>query len=112
MRVLILLIFVAAALTACSRSVPPKDFASAQEAVQALVAAARSDDTRELLGILGADAEPTLVSGDPVADRNARMRFVQEYEIEHALDTDAEGMTRLQVGADKWPFPFPLVQRD
>lgn len=113
MRVLILMMIVAAvAQTACSRSPQQKDFASADEAVQALVTAARSGNTRALLEVLGADAEPTIDSGDPVADRNARARFVQEYELEHALDADAAGMTTLQVGVDKWPFPFPLVQRD
>jgi hypothetical protein len=80
--------------------------------VQALVTAARSDDTQALLEVLGADAEPVVDSGDAVADRNGRLRFVQAYEMEHALETDAEGMTTLQVGADKWPFPFPLVQRE
>jgi hypothetical protein len=111
-RVLILLIVIAAAQTACSRSVPQKDFASAADAAQALVTAARSDDTRALLEILGADAKPTIDSGDPVADRNGRTRFVQAYEAEHGLEVNAEGQTTLQVGADKWPFPFPLVQRD
>jgi hypothetical protein len=113
MHVLILSILVVAVTqAACSRSVPQKDFASAEDAVQALVTAARSDDTHVLLEVLGADAEPMIDSGDSVADRNGRLRFVQAYEEEHALETDAEGMTRLQVGADKWPFPFPLVQRN
>jgi hypothetical protein len=112
MRVLILLTVIAVALTACSRSAHQRDFASAEDAVQALVTAARSDDTRALLEVLGAEAKPAIDSGDAVADRNARTRFVQAYEIQHALDADTEGMTTLQVGADKWPFPFPLVQRD
>ena len=112
MRLLILLIIVAAAQTACSRSAQQQDFASAADAVQALVTAARSDDTQALIEVLGVDAEPVVDSGDAVADRNGRLRFVQAYEMEHALETDAEGMTTLQVGADKWPFPFPLVQRE
>ena len=112
MRLLILLIIVAAAQTACSRPAQQQDFASAADAVQALVTAAQSDDTQALLEVLGADAEPMVDSGDAVADRNGRLRFVQAYEAEHALETDAEGMSTLQVGADKWPFPFPLVQRD
>jgi Protein of unknown function (DUF2950). len=113
MRALILsIIVVAVTQAACSRAVHQKDFASAEDAVQALVTAARSDDMRALLEVLGPDAEPTIDSGDPVADKNARTRFVQAYETEHALDADAEGMTTLQVGVDKWPFPFPLVQRD
>lgn len=108
MRILILLVSLAAALTACSRSVHQKDFASPEDAAQALIAAARADDTRGLVAVLGADAEPVVDSGDPVRNRNARARFVQAYEATHAFDTGSEGVTTLQVGTDRWPFPFPL----
>jgi hypothetical protein len=110
MRALILLVSVAAALVACSRSIPQKDFASPEEAAQALVTAARAEDTRELLAVLGADAEPVIDSGDPVRDRHARERFLQAYETAHAFDNTTAGMTTLQVGEDQWPFPFPLQQ--
>jgi hypothetical protein len=110
MRVLILLIVVAAALTACNRAVHQKDFASPEDAVQALVAAAKADDTRALLEVLGADAEAVIDSADPVRNRNARARFVEAYEASHALDSTTEGTTTLQVGADQWPFPFPLLK--
>ena len=113
MRALVtLLIVVAATQAACSRSVQQKDFASAEEAAQALVAAAQSDDTRALLEVLGQEAEPVVGSGDPVQDKNSRERFLQAYATAHALDTSVEGVTTLEVGTDKWPFPFPIVQRD
>jgi Protein of unknown function (DUF2950) len=113
MRVLVaLLIMVAATQAACSRSVQQKDFASAEEAVQALVAAAQSDDTRALLEVLGQEAEPVVGSGDPVQDKNSRQQFLQAYAAAHALDTSVEGRTTLEVGTDKWPFTFPIVQRD
>ena len=51
-------------------------------------------------------------SGDPVQDRNSREQFLQAYAAAHTLDSSAEGVTTLEVGADKWPFPFPIVQRD
>jgi Protein of unknown function (DUF2950) len=110
MRALILLVSVAAALLACSRPVPQKDFASPEEAAQALVTAAKAEDTRALLAVLGADAEPVINSGDPVRDRHARDRFLQAYEAGHVFDSTTEGTATLQVGADKWPFPFPLQQ--
>jgi hypothetical protein len=107
-----LLILIVAALAACSRSVPQQDFASAEEAVRALVAAAQSNDTQALLEVLGEKAEPVVSSGDEVQDRNSRERFLQSYEQAHALDTSVEGVTTLEVGTDEWPFPFPIVQRD
>lgn len=105
-----LLIVVAAAQAGCSRPVHQKDFASADEAVQALVAAAKSDGTRALLEVLGPGAEPMVDSGDPVQDRNSRERFLQEYATARALNGSVEGMTTLEVGTDKWPFPLPLVR--
>jgi DUF2950 family protein len=110
MRALILLVAFAATLAACSRSVSQKDFASPEEAAQALVAAAKAEDTHALVEILGADAQPVVDSGDPVRDRHARERFLQAYAAAHEFDTATEGQTTLQVGADKWPFPFPLQQ--
>lgn len=112
MRALVtLLVVVAATQVACSRSVHQKDFASAEEAAQALVTAAQSDGTRPLLEVLGKEAAPVLDSGDPVQDKNSRERFLQAYATAHALDTSVEGVTTLEVGTDKWPFPFPVVQR-
>jgi len=113
MRALAILLVVAMAThAACSRSIHQKDFGTAEEAVQALVTAARSSDTRALLEVLGAEAEPMVDSGDPVQDKNARARFVRAYESGHSLVTSPGGMTMLQVGADEWPLPYPLIQND
>jgi hypothetical protein len=108
----ILLIVVVATQAACSRSSQQKDFASAEQATQALIAAAHSDDHRALLEILGKEAEPMVNSGDPVQDKNSRERFLQAYATAHTFDTRVEGVTTLEVGTDQWPFPFPIMQRD
>jgi hypothetical protein len=113
MRVLATLFVVgsAVALAACNRSVPQKDFASVEEAAQALVAASRTDGTQALLEVLGQEAEPTVDSGDPVQDKNAREQFLRAYDAIHTFDASVAGVTTLEVGPDKWPFPFPLVER-
>lgn len=97
---------------ACSREVTQRDFASIDDAIGALVAAARSDDTRALVKVLGQDAAPAIDSGDPVQDKNARDRFVQAYQAEHTLSHGSDGETTLLVGTDRWPFPFPLIQHN
>lgn len=97
---------------ACNLATTQRDFASIDDAIGALVAAARSDDTRALVRVLGSEAEPALDSGDRVQDRNSRQRFVRAYEAGHTLSRDSTGATTLLVGADHWPFPFPLVQSD
>lgn len=97
-------------VTAACSSGTQRDFSSIDDAVGALVAAARSDDTSALLRVLGKETETALDSGDRVQDRNARERFVRAYEAEHTLSRDSTGATTLLVGTDHWPFPFPLVQ--
>lgn len=110
MRLIPVLVIAGALLaTGCNRA-SQKDFASADEATQALVSAARSDDTRSLVAVLGRDVEALLNSGDAVQDKNSRERFVAEYDAMHSLDPGQPGSVVLTVGTDKWPFPFPLVE--
>lgn len=97
-------------VAACNRGTSQRDFASIDDAVGALVAAARSNDTSALVRVLGSEAEPAISSGDAIQDRNARERFVRAYEAEHTLSRGDAGEATLLVGTDQWPFPFPLVQ--
>jgi hypothetical protein len=110
LRIFVVVVLIVTA--ACNRATTQRDFASVDDAVVALVAAARSDDTRALVRVLGSETEPALDSGDRVQDRNARQRFVRAYETEHTLSRDSTGATTLLVGTDHWPFPFPLVQNN
>jgi hypothetical protein len=80
--------------------------------VDALLAAVKEGKTRDMLKVLGADTQGMLESGDPVQDQNARDAFVREYEAAHSIAQDEQGRTILQVGADNWPFPFPLVEEN
>nr|WP_298719121.1 DUF2950 domain-containing protein [uncultured Steroidobacter sp.] len=96
--------------SACSRLTSQQDFASSEDAVSALVAAARSNDTSGLVKVLGSEAKAAIDSGDVVQDKNARERFVRAYDAEHTLSGDPAGPRTLLVGTDRWPFPFPLVQ--
>lgn len=109
MRMVIAMIL-ATLCVACSPGGSQRQFSSPQEAAAALVDAAKAADSRALLDILGAPAEPVVDSGDPVQDRNARERFADAFAQAHAF-VDAPDDTRiLTVGADQWPFPFPLVR--
>jgi len=85
-------------------------FPSAEEAASALVSAVKSADRHAILAVLGPGSEPWIWSGDPVADRAAGERFVQAYDQKHGMETASESQATLTVGADDWPFPFPLVK--
>ena len=86
-------------------------FASPDQAVDALIAANRADNEKELLKILGPQAKNLLMSGDPIADANDRKRFVAAYDAAHSLQRADDGKIVLIVGLKKWPMPIPLVHR-
>ena len=83
-------------------------FSSVEEAAQALVDALKSGDQKAMLAILGAEGKGVVSSGDEVADRDARARFVAAYEAKNRLDAGG-GKVVLVVGSDGFPFPIPIV---
>jgi len=87
-----------------------KSFASAEEAVKAAVAAARSNNDKEMLAIFGAQANEILFSGDAVADKQRRGRFLAAYDEKNRLATEGD-TTILIVGKEEWPFPIPVVKK-
>ncbi|HEY2919501.1 MAG TPA: DUF2950 domain-containing protein [Candidatus Binatia bacterium] len=87
-----------------------KSFSSAEEAVKAAIAAARSNDDKEMLAIFGPQAKELLFSGDPVADKQRRGEFLAAYDERNHLATEGEN-TILIVGKQDWPFPIPIVRK-
>lgn len=87
-----------------------KTFSSPDAAAEALVAAAKADDRKGLLEILGPEAKALLDSGDEVADEDARTRFVESYEQAHEIKLDGDARATLETGTDHWPLPIPLVK--
>jgi hypothetical protein len=87
-----------------------KTFSSAEEAVKAAVAAAKSNNDKELLAIFGARAKELLFSGDSVADEQRREEFLAAYDEKNRLATEGEN-TILIVGKQDWPFPIPIIKK-
>jgi hypothetical protein len=85
-------------------------FATAEQAGQALYAAARSQDKEELERILGPESTAILNSGDAGEDRAALTSFVAKYDRMNRWSTMIDGSQILYVGADNYPYPIPLVQ--
>lgn len=105
----------AAALTACrtpaERPMNQESFASPQQAVTALITAVQNDSDRNLLAILGPDAQDLITSGDPVADRNGRSRFLAAFDKKHSLEQEEADRALLIVGNKSYPFPIPLQRQ-
>ena len=89
-----------------AESVQQQTFANPDEAIAALVQALQADDTQALHEIFGSDGEKLVESGDSVADKAARERFVAEYTAAHALLAQTDARQVLTIGANAWPLPW------
>jgi hypothetical protein len=87
-----------------------KSFGTPDQAAEALVKAAKADDVKAMLSVLGEDGEDIVSSGDPVADDEARNKFVAAYDAKHGIKTEGDKAT-LIVGQDDFPFPIPIVRQ-
>jgi Protein of unknown function (DUF2950) len=87
------------------------NFASADEAVKALVEAAKAEDIEAIVRMFGPASRGWLLSGDDVQDTQTRKRFVAAYAEKSAIEMQGNGTAILSVGNDDFPFPFPLVQK-
>jgi len=98
-------------LAACPSSTPAqKEFASPADAVQSLVTAVKTDNDKELLSILGPEANELISSGDEVADREARKNFLKYYDERNRIEPEGDEFL-LVIGKNDWPFPLPLVKK-
>jgi hypothetical protein len=95
----------------CAPKVAEGTYATPEEAVAALVAAMENDDTGAMAKLLGPGSEALVSSGDAIADKTERATFVAAYKAKNSLVPEGAGMT-LVIGANDWPMPVPLVQRD
>jgi hypothetical protein len=89
-----------------------KTFSSAEDASNALVAAAQSNDEKAMLDILGPEGKQIVSSGDPAEDAQSRANFVRRYQEMHRVMKEPDGTTVLYIGAHNWPWPIPLVNKD
>jgi len=109
---LIIILIALIALVGQGCASPQTMFASPDEAVQSLVSAVRANDQTQLKQILGSHGDDLLNSGDDIADRMARERFVAAYDAKHQLVKNDDGSMTLNTGDTDWPFPIPVVNDD
>jgi hypothetical protein len=90
--------------------VEQRSFSTPEEAVGALIAGIRSDDRAALAAIFGPESEDLVSSGDPVADRSSRERFLAVHDEGNRLVKVGDSEVVLHLGKQDWPFPIPLVK--
>jgi hypothetical protein len=95
-----------------TQALAQQSFSTPEDAVSALVDAAKAGNQERIAEVLGPGGQDVAKSGDDVADRNAREKFLAEYDAKHALELEGNGAQTLIIGDDDWPFPIPLVNKD
>jgi hypothetical protein len=88
-----------------------KSFSSPEEAVTSLVEAVRANDLVEMIAILGPGSRELIFSGDEVADRVGREKFLNAYDQINALQQESANKMVLVIGTNKWPMPIPIVKK-
>ena len=81
-------------------------FKAPAEASKTLFDAVQRNDEQSIARILGGPAE---LASSPDEDREL---FVQKYEQMHRLRREPDGSVVLYIGAENFPFPFPLVEKN
>lgn len=87
-----------------------RGFSSPEEAVKSLVTAVRANDMEEMLAILGPGSRELIFSGDDVADRTGREKFLKVYDRINILQKVSADKVTLCIGNDNWPLPIPIVK--
>jgi hypothetical protein len=87
-------------------------FHSPEDAGAALFTAAQRADNRALLEILGPAGKELISSGDPAEDRRTRDHFAAKYKQMHRVGKERDGAMILYIGAENWPDPIPIVEKN
>ena len=95
---------------AFAAEIKQKTFQSPEESVKALFDAVKADDTKGLLAIFGPAGKEIISSGDVVADKTDRERFIKAYEEMNKLVQENDKKIILHVGNGDWPLPIPIVK--
>ncbi len=98
------------ATPAQSQPAAQRVFNSPEAAVDALVAAARTDDQAALVEIFGAKYRDLIGTVDKARDRELRARFAKAAEEYRLITPEPNGSVTLVVGFEAWSFPIPLVK--
>jgi hypothetical protein len=94
------------------RSVEGETFATAQQAADALIAAAGTFDEAALSKIFGPKGKKIIFTGETPQDRERALGFAVEAKEKTTVSVDPKTGTRafVIVGDESWPFPVPIVK--
>ena len=97
-------------VASASAALAQQDYKTPEDAVAALLDAAKSGDEKAALTVFGPDGIDIISSGDPVNDANQRQKFVAAYDAKHQIELKGSTHATLILGEKDWPFPVPLIK--
>lgn len=106
------LVGVTTAMFALSEARAQQTFNNAEAAADALAAAARAGDHKQVIAVLGPGSADIASSGDAVQDDETRKAFVAAYDAKHSIRREDGKPATLLIGQDDFPFPIPLVEKN
>ena len=109
---LALLVAPAVLLALATAAAAQQTFSSPDQAIEALVKAARDGDRKAIVTVLGPDGAEIASSGDDVADADGRQRFLAAYDTKHQVTMDGDNKAIMVIGSEDFPFPIPLMKKD
>jgi DUF2950 family protein len=87
-----------------------QDYPSPAAAADALAAAVKGGNDKSVLAVLGPGGNEIISSGDEVADKATRQRFIEAFDQKHAIEQEGDKKAVLTVGADDYPLPIPILR--
>ena len=88
-----------------------RSFSSPEEAIKALIAAVSTNNEKEIHAILGPGSGELIYSGDEVADRAGREKFLKAYNLKKNLRKGTGDSMILHIGDDNWSMPIPIIKK-
>jgi len=85
-----------------------REFATPDEAGDALLSAAKSGSPDDIAAIFGPNSKELLESGDSVQDKNTLQAFITSYSDMHRWRKMQDGSETLLIGSDNFPMAIPL----
>jgi hypothetical protein len=103
-------LLIAVRVTTGAQADKPRTFATPDEAVKTLVAAAKKANLDELLAIFGPDGKELASTADPATARMNLKVFTLASAERLRLEDQGPNKKILVIGGEEWPFPVPLVK--
>jgi hypothetical protein len=87
-----------------------QNYSSPDAASDALAAAVKSGNDKDLLAVLGPGGGDIVSSGDETADAEARQRFTAAFDAKHSVALEDDKKAVMILGKEDYPFPIPIVR--